>query len=236
MSNNCIILAAAMLSANPYAGMSYGTFTDGGYYAGMMKDGANLYALIISPRESGFNNTSPYYGPGGTDNGTTVSVICGKGGTEAYATSGQHAMLAWAAALVINGFDDWYIPARDELELMLRNLKPTTDSTYIGSREASWDTTVNVNGANANSYPALPNGYTASNAPQQTKNPLFITGGAQALDTGVQDLLCATEYRTNQSTGTLYVWQQSVTRIQQTSVGKNTCGARAVRRVLIGPA
>ena len=39
-------------------------------------------------------------------------------------TSAQYPAAHWARELVINGYSDWYIPARDELELAWRNLKP----------------------------------------------------------------------------------------------------------------
>lgn len=41
-------------------------------------------------------------------------------------------VIQWVKDLEINGYDDWYIPAIDELELLYRNFKPTDDETLPG--------------------------------------------------------------------------------------------------------
>lgn len=103
----------------------------------------------------------------------------------------------WARNLNIGGYTDWYIPARDELELMYRNLRPQTANNAIvrrsggspqiidlssgGAQSGIGDTTsiVIANGVNANSEP-VGAAYTTL-VPARTSVALFQTGGAQAL-------------------------------------------------------
>ena len=97
-----------------------------------------------------------------------------------------------ARSLVINGYNDWYIPSRDELELIFRNLKPINvsntvianlNNTNIPHMLGSYgdvDTT-RSNGVNKNSWP-VGAAYT-TDVPAQTLNPLFQEGGSEALST-----------------------------------------------------
>lgn len=103
----------------------------------------------------------------------------------------------WARNLNIGGYTDWYIPARDELELMYRNLRPQTANNAIvrrsggspqiidlssgGAQSGIGDTTsiVIANGVNDNSEP-VGAAYTTL-VPARTSVALFQTGGAQAL-------------------------------------------------------
>ncbi|SMG00363.1 hypothetical protein BSIN_3433 [Burkholderia singularis] len=71
--------------------------------------------------------------------------------------------------LRIGDFDDWFIPARDQLELACRGLKPTSEDNYV------WR-----NGDNPSS---LPPGYPYTiHLPGQTEVELFREGGAEAFD------------------------------------------------------
>ncbi|WP_317205450.1 DUF1566 domain-containing protein, partial [Janthinobacterium sp.] len=80
-------------------------------------------------------------------------------------------MLAAAAlALTIEGFADWYIPSRDELELVYRHFKPADEENYADG----------LDGVNASSTPAGA-AYTEA-APGQTDVETFKAGGADAMD------------------------------------------------------
>jgi hypothetical protein len=69
---------------------------------------------------------------------------------------------------VIGGFSDWYMPAKNELEVCYFNLKPTTQTNNTSS------------GINPNAVPARASNYTSGN-PAQTSAANFITStGAQA--------------------------------------------------------
>ena len=101
-------------------------------------------------------------------------------------TAIQYPAAHWARALVINGYSDWYIPARDELELAWRNLKSVTADNYIGSRyvsplnyqkDGAYPDAVGSQGANLNSSPQSP-AYTLTD-PAQTDATAFRAGGSE---------------------------------------------------------
>jgi hypothetical protein len=120
-----------------------------------------------------------------------------------------------AAGTGIGGYNDWYIPAKNELEILYRNLKPntTTNNTFSGS--------------NANAVPSATGNYSSTN-PAQTSVTLFRSGGgAEAFDTAV-----AYWSATENSGGVTASWTQSMSNGQQASTSKiNTRFGRAIRRV-----
>lgn len=103
-------------------------------------------------------------------------------------TAEEYPAAHWARELVINGFDDWYIPARDELELFWRNLKPVTTDNYDpdGLRQLSginyqkdgaYTDAARGRGLNLNSYPQGAT-YTLTD-PAQTTATAFQAGGPE---------------------------------------------------------
>jgi hypothetical protein len=68
--------------------------------------------------------------------------------------------------LVIGGFSDWYMPAKNELEVCYYNLKPTTASNAT------------ISGINPNAVPARASNYTAG-TPAQTSATDFQDTGAE---------------------------------------------------------
>jgi hypothetical protein len=114
----------------------------------------------------------------------------------------------------IGGFNDWYLPAKNELEILYFNLKPTTTSNNTSS------------GINPNAVPARASNYTAGN-PAQTTNSLFQSGGAQAFSTGG-----AYWSSSEDSSLTTLAWLQNfITGFQGNVFKTGTNYARAVRRV-----
>ena len=96
-------------------------------------------------------------------------------------------------ALVINGYSDWYIPARDQRELAWRNLKPVMNNNYVNAdrstaadfnytKDGSYGDTANTHGVNNNSSPTG-SAYTAT-VPGQTAAMAFRTGGTEAFEFG----------------------------------------------------
>jgi hypothetical protein len=114
----------------------------------------------------------------------------------------------------IGGFNDWYLPAKNELEILYRNLKPTT-----ASNTTSW-------GSNPNAVPSATSNYTTTN-PAQTTSALFQFGGAEAFST-------ANGYwsSTEDSSNALNAWIQVFLNGGQATNDKvNDRYARAIRRV-----
>lgn len=106
---------------------------EGGFYAGrFMLDGAE-YALIVSPKFEG-ELEEAVWGERRKDIPGATSCNDGLANTRAMAEAGS-AIARWMLAMDINGFTDWYLPSRDELELCYRNLKPTTQTNYTSFRD-----------------------------------------------------------------------------------------------------
>ena len=103
-------------------------------------------------------------------------------------SSTVYPMAWWARALAIGGYADWYIPARDECEVLYRALKPTNTASLTTTRAAAavsyatrgayGDAASMPMGSNLNSKPAGME-YSAS-PPGATAVAAFIQGGSEA--------------------------------------------------------
>lgn len=147
----------------------------------------------------------------------------------------------WARSLNIGGFNDWYIPARDELELLWRNLKPTTANNITTpdrptaatpnyANKGSYGDTSNGYGNNNNSSPAG-SIYTSSN-PGRTDATSFQTGASEALSyTSTSNYLSSSEYSTTQA---WYQYSGPTNAGTQSSISKsNSSFLRAVRKSIV---
>ena len=155
-------------------------------------------------------------------------------------TSTVYPAAHWARGLNIGGKTDWYIPARDELELCWRNLKPVTTNNYVTAdrptgasfnyaNNGSYGDTAATHGTNNNSSPTGA-AYTAS-VPGQTAATAFRTGGAEAYEFGSAYYWSSSDYSASFAWG--QYWHSSVPGYQG-NVGKSsTRRARAVRRSAI---
>ena len=143
-------------------------------------------------------------------------------------------------ALVINGKDDWYIPARDQRELSWRNLKPVTNNNYVSNdrstdqsfdykRDGSYGDVANTHGTNNNSSPTGA-AYTTTN-PAQTAATAFRSGGAEAFEFGSAHYWSCSEY--NASNAWYQYWYSSAPGCQSGNVKTDTYRVRAVRRSVI---
>lgn len=192
-----------------------GTPFGGGYYAGRINIDGQIYALVVAPRSLG--GQAPGTLTWKTSQTTTAganSVNDGLANTQAMATAGlaNHPAAQFCRGLSIGGYSDWYLPAKDELEILYRNFKPTTNINSTGS------------GANSNSVPPTSN-YTSGN-PAQTSVALFKTGAAEAFQ--------ADRYWSSTEFSSLYGWNQDFNGGGQYGNYKtNTYYVRAVRRVLV---
>jgi hypothetical protein len=105
------------------------------------------------------------------------------------------------------------MPARDELEVIYYNLKPSTQLNTTSS------------GANLNAVPSRASNYTAGD-PAQTSVALFQSGGAEAFET--EFYWASTQFSTANG------WIQNFNDGEQSNVQKlSTTYVRAVRRVAI---
>jgi hypothetical protein len=142
----------------------------GGFYAGLVLAGLQTFAIIAAPKAQG-SATNFEWGKYG-ESIPANAYSDGSSNTIAMAENGS-AMAQWAIGLVINDHNDWYIPSRDELEIIYRNLKPTTDKNCCSFRDGDNPSAPDIN----DRYP-----YT-SDLPSITNAPLFQAGGAEAFDT-----------------------------------------------------
>jgi hypothetical protein len=221
--------------AAPVAGASYG----GGYYGGQINVGGTIYNLVVAPVTSGA--LQGQYG-GSTPSGIQWRTSATGPDTNAQSVEyGATAMLAntgatfpmfnWvvsgatgpnagtydatnALGTGIGGYNDWYIPAKNELEILYRSLKPNTTANNTSF------------GVNANAVPSATSNYTAG-SPAQTTVAIFQTGGAQAFSTA--DIYWSAS---EDSSNTTNAWPQNFYNGNQgNNIKNNGYYARAVRRV-----
>lgn len=212
-----------------------GTFSDWSVMA--------RYRVIVAPKSSGQNNSITWKNANTAGPVATQTLNEGWRATEAMRladTSTVYPAAHWCRALSIGGFTDWYMPARDELELCWRNLKPVTNNndtsarptgataTYL--RDGAFNDTAATHGTNNNSAPPG-SAYTAS-VPGQVAATAFRTGGAEAFDFGSGIYYwSSTEY--SASFAWYQSWDSSLPGNQLGSSKTNSIRVRAVRRSII---
>ena len=187
---------------------------DGGFYAGNINVDGTTFALIAAPKFDGEHDDIEWNDS--EDRVDSAASYCdGRANTYAMAAAGS-ALAQWARNLRIGGFDDWYLPSQDELELCYRALKPGTERNYCWARS----------GINLSALPPT-RPYTPA-FPMQTPLEAFREGGAEAFDTTWY--WTSTQYAGNDA----YAWFQSFSGgIQNDYRRVGQLLARAVRRVAI---
>lgn len=184
---------------------------EGGFYAGRLQIDGQQYALIVAPKAEG--ETTGKWGEYGADVPGARNYNDGHANTIAMAEAGS-ALAQWALGLNIGGYADWYIPSRDELEILYRNLKPTDSENYCSFRD----------GDNASSLPA---GYPyTEESPAQTTAEPFRAGGTEAFEPSWH--WASTQYSLDGAWG-----QGFVVGYQDNGHKSNELRARAVRKILI---
>lgn len=154
-----------------------GSAYEGGFFAGQISTSANGVAthnLVVAPIASGQSSTTglQYKGSNTAVPGAD-STIDGPQNTAdmvADGSSGVYPAAHFCNNLVIGGYDDWYMPALDELEICYYNLKPTTQSN---------DTSY---GTNAYSVPSRASTFYTAGTPAQTTSSAFQENGLSTQD------------------------------------------------------
>jgi hypothetical protein len=191
----------------------------GGFFAGQISTAGNGvadYNLVIAPKSSG-ENLNIQWKTSNTTTAGTSSVIDGPTNSSNM-NNASHPAAQFCEGLSIGSFSDWYMPAKNELEVCYFNLKPTTTANNSGS------------GTNINAVPSRGSNYTGglpATNPAQTAATDFQTGNTEAFAVG-NDYWTSTEF--NASLGNY----QSLNDGYQGVTGKsNNAYVRAVRRVAV---
>jgi hypothetical protein len=113
---------AALPSSTPKIGEPWEG--QGGIYAGVMRgEGSKPDYHLIVPARSAAVAKGITWGGRGVDDAGAKSDFDGLANTRALTASSQeHPAAKWAAALRIDGHDDFYLPARRELGLLCANV------------------------------------------------------------------------------------------------------------------
>lgn len=209
-------------SVGPEAPEEIGVFWEGGYYTGQIVINEKVYALIVAPKAQGHALSTLAVKTSGSNTPGTGSLNDGWSNTQAMIASGAtlHPAAKYCRDLVINGYDDWYLPSVNELEMCYRAFKPTTSSNLTGGYGP-----YSQNGYNPSSSP-LGAAYTGS-VPAQTNSTIFRSGGSEAFT--------QTYYWSSTEINSSNAWLQGFTNGTQ-DVNTKYYGndVRAVRKVLIG--
>ena len=194
-----------------------GSAYEGGFFAGQIgTGGVATHNLVVAPLSSG--QTQDQWKTSNTSTSGTSSDIDGPANTAAQIAAGaaSHPCADFCNNASIGGFSDWYMPAKNELEVCYFNLKPGTASNNTSS------------GINPNAVPARASDYT-SGSPAQTSAAAFQTGNAEAF--GEIYYWSSTEFSATQARG------QGFYNGNQYSLNKTTFNSslrvRAVRRVAV---
>jgi len=172
-ATNAVGTSAASAASNsittlPAIGEAFG----GGFFAGQISTAGNSiadYNLVIGPVASA-QNASVQSKTTATVTAGTYSVINGPANS-ALMNSATFPAAQFCEGLTIGGFTDWYMPAKNELEVCYYNLKPTTRANNTSS------------GINANAVPARASNYTSGD-PARTSAADFQSTGAQTFNSG----------------------------------------------------
>ena len=194
-------------------GQAYG----GGFYAGKISTTANAVAthyLVVAPKASG-ENSARLWGVTGVTTGINSEIDGPTNSASLAALGASYEAATFCEGLSIGGYTDWYLPAKNELEVLYYFLKPSISANNTSS------------GANNNAVSPEPqNSNYSSGTPAQTNAGIgFRDGETNAF---ILDWYWnSTEYDSNYARA-----QNFDSGFQSNGAGKETnrC-VRAVRRI-----
>jgi len=208
MSGIMLNLVGGTFGGLPAIGAAFG----GGFFAGQIDQSGTKYNLVVGPVASA-QSTLEWKNVGTATTGAD-SDINGPQNTADMVAHGNATVYPCAHFcndLSTGGQTDWYMPAKNELEVCYFNLKPTTSLNNTGA------------GINPNAVPARASNYTTGN-PAQTAATDFQSTGAE--DFAIVGYWSSTEFGTTNSNA------QSFTNGAQNIYGKvYPYRVRAIRRV-----
>jgi hypothetical protein len=198
--------------AFPNVGAIYG----GGFIGGKINISGTQYYLIVAPRAFG-NVTGYSFGPRGVFTSITNTITGPTNTTSLAALGSTYAAATFCENLTIGAYSDWYLPAKNELEVLYYFLKPGTipNQTY------------GTQGQNPNAVSPEPvNQNYTSGSPAQTSVIPFREGNVEAFDSNVT-------YFTSCDKDVNYALTQNFQNGEQSDGIKDLTGfyIRAVRRV-----
>jgi hypothetical protein len=200
-------------------GLQPGDAYEGGFFAGQISTAGNGiadYNLVIAPKSSG-ENSSKQWKTSNTSTAGTSSVIDGPTNSSNM-NNASHPAAQFCEGLSIGSFSDWYMPAKNELEVCYFNLKPGTSNNFTSS------------GINTNAVPSRGSNYTTGpNVPGQTSATDFQTGNTEAF-TAVVFPFYYSSTENNVTTALIQYFNNG----DQSISGKDTPSyVRGVRRVAV---
>jgi len=212
MSGMMLNVVGGTFGGLPAIGEAFG----GGFFAGQISTAGNSiadYNLVIGPVASA-QSTSIKYKNVNTATAGADSDIDGPQNTVDIVADGNSTVYPaghFCNDLVIGGFSDWYMPAKNELEVCYFNLKPTTGTNVTNS------------GINPNAVPARASNYTSGDPAQ--------TSATDFQDTGAEDFVAGNYWSSTESSADR-AWRQGFNNGGQSGQLKYyTLRVRAVRRL-----
>ena len=189
---------------------------DGGFLNGIYVHGGFLKAQISASKAEGGHHAPTAWNDSYEPIADACDFVDGAAGTKAMARAGSK-LAQWAIDLRIDGRDDWYLPALQQLERIYRMAKPTAEKNWQGNC-----------GANPSSWPPA-NVYTAD-FPARTAIALFLPGEAEAFEP--IGMWSATQHPDHPSTAFVQVFDGG---FQSWDRKDGEFGAVAVRSSIICP-